>query len=107
MRMETHKYGNANWSGETGSDSMKTTVEIPDELYRRAKATAALRGRRLRDLVEEGLRLVLENSSKTPSERDLAALWKSVSGIVESGIPDLASNPEHLAGFGHGSSGNR
>ena len=30
---------------------MKTTVEVPYELYRRAKAEAALRGRKLRDLV--------------------------------------------------------
>ena len=44
---------------------MKTTVEVPDELYRRAKAEAALRGRKLRDLVEEGLRLVLEAPRKT------------------------------------------
>jgi hypothetical protein len=28
---------------------MKTTVELPDDLYRRAKAEAALRGRKLRD----------------------------------------------------------
>ena len=39
---------------------MKTTVEVSDDLYRRAKAEAALRGRKLKDLVEEGLRLVLE-----------------------------------------------
>jgi hypothetical protein len=38
---------------------MKTTVELPDDLYRRAKAEAALRGRKLKDLVEEGLRLRL------------------------------------------------
>ena len=38
---------------------MKTTVEVPDDLYRRAKAEAALRGRKLKDLIEEGLRLVL------------------------------------------------
>ena len=37
--------------------SMKTTIEIPDELYRRAKSEAALSGRKLRNLVEEGLRL--------------------------------------------------
>ena len=37
---------------------MKTTVEVSDDLYRRAKAEAALRGRKLKDL--EGLRLVLE-----------------------------------------------
>ena len=39
---------------------MKTTIEVSDELYRRAKAVAALEGRRLKDLVEEGLRHVLE-----------------------------------------------
>ena len=39
---------------------MRTTVDIPDELFRRAKSEAALRGRKLKDLVEEGLRLVIE-----------------------------------------------
>jgi len=38
---------------------MKTTVEVPDDLYRRAKAEAALRGLKLKDMIEEGLRLVL------------------------------------------------
>jgi hypothetical protein len=38
---------------------MRTTVEIPDELYRKAKVQAAYRGIRLRDLIEEGLRRVL------------------------------------------------
>ncbi|HLY54210.1 MAG TPA: hypothetical protein VKS60_01555 [Stellaceae bacterium] len=78
---------------------MKTTVELPDELYRRAKAEAALRGRKLRDLVEEGLQLVLEAppQARRPS---LAGLTKHARGIIDSGVPDLASNPEHLAGFG-------
>ena len=35
--------------------TMKTTFDIPDELYRRAKVEAALRGRKLKDLVAEGL----------------------------------------------------
>ena len=39
---------------------MRTTVDIPDDLYRQAKSEAALRGRRVRDLVEEGLRRVLD-----------------------------------------------
>jgi surfactin synthase thioesterase subunit len=43
-----------------------TTVEVSDDLYRRAKAKAALRGRKLKNLVEEGLRLVLE----VPREMD-------------------------------------
>ena len=32
---------------------MKTTIEVPDDLYRRAKSIAALRGRRLKDLIED------------------------------------------------------
>jgi len=39
---------------------MKTTVEVPDDLYRQAKAEAALHGRKLKDLIEEGLRLFLK-----------------------------------------------
>lgn len=34
---------------------MKTTVEIPDELFRQAKSRAALEGRALKDLIIEGL----------------------------------------------------
>ena len=79
---------------------MKTTVEVPDDLYRRAKAEAALRGRKLRDLIEEGLRLVLEAPRKTRRRPSLAGLMKHARAAIDSGVPDLASNPEHLAGFG-------
>ena len=79
---------------------MKTTVEVPDELYRRAKAEAALRGRKLRDLVEEGLRLVLEAPRKTRRDPNLAELTKRARGMIDSGVSDLASNPKHLVGFG-------
>jgi hypothetical protein len=79
---------------------MKTTVEVPDDLYRRAKAEAALRGRKLKDLIEEGLRLVLEAPRKTQGQPSLSGLMKRARGSVDSGVPDLASNPEHLKGFG-------
>jgi hypothetical protein len=101
--METHKYGQAS----TGRARMKTTVEISDDLYRRAKATAALQGRRLKDLVEEGLQLVLGQSGKIRSQEELQAQLKRASGIVASGVTDLASNPEHLAGFGRDGRRNR
>jgi hypothetical protein len=81
------------------SARMKTTVELPDDLYRRAKAEAALRGRKLRDLFEEGLRLVLAAPRKT-RHPGLAGLMKRARGAIDSGVPDLASNPKHLAGFG-------
>jgi len=86
---------------------MKTTVEVSDDLYRRAKSEAALRGRRLKDLVEEGLRLVLEAPRKTHRRQSLASLMKGARGAVDSGIADLASNPEHLKGFGRDASRHR
>jgi hypothetical protein len=79
---------------------MKTTVEVPDDLYRRAKAEAALRGRKVRDLIEEGLRLVLESPPETRRKPSLAGLMKRARGTIDSGVPDLASNPKRLAGFG-------
>ena len=79
---------------------MKTTIEVPDELYRRAKAQAALRGHKLKDLVEEGLRLVLDAPPKAPRGPRLAGLMKRARGMVESGVPDLGSNPAHLKGLG-------
>ena len=79
---------------------MKTTVEMPDDLYRRAKAKAALHGRKLKDLVEEGLRLVVDGPAKSRRQASLAELTKSARGVVDTGVPDLASNPEHLKGFG-------
>jgi predicted component of type VI protein secretion system len=82
------------------SCDVKTTIEVPDSLYRRAKSEAALRGRKLKDLVEEGLRLVLDRRSRENRPASLAELMKNARGVVDSGVPDLGSNPEHLAGFG-------
>jgi predicted transcriptional regulator len=38
---------------------VKTTLQIPDELYRQVKATAALTGRSVTSIVEESLRRFL------------------------------------------------
>jgi hypothetical protein len=56
---------------------MKTTVEIPDELFRRAKATAALRGASLKDVVAEALRDHLEEQMPNDSTR---SGWRQVFG---------------------------
>ena len=48
---------------------MRTSVDIPDELFRRAKSEAALRGQKLKDLIEEGLRLAL---AAAPGDREPA-----------------------------------
>jgi hypothetical protein len=45
---------------------MRTTVELPDDLFRKAKARAAMQGRALKDLVAEGLTLVLRTPVHSP-----------------------------------------
>ncbi len=50
---------------------MKTTIEIQDELFRRAKRYAKRTGRPLRAVVEEGLRNVL-NDTPRPKRYELA-----------------------------------
>lgn len=42
---------------------MKTTLQLPDELYREIKATAALSGRSVTSIVEESLRRFLADAS--------------------------------------------
>ena len=71
---------------------MKMTAEIPDKLHRQAKAEAARRGRRLTDLIEEGLRLALKASLKTRRQRSLAGLTKHARGMIDSGIHNLAAD---------------
>jgi hypothetical protein len=88
--------------------AMRTTVDIPDELFRRAKSEAALRGRKLRDLVEEGLRLVLEKeparrAKKKPRAKprpgSLHEAMQDFCGIFE-GPPDLSTNKKYFDDFG-------
>lgn len=47
---------------------MKTTIEIPDRLFRRAKATAAARGQTLKQLFTEALeeKLAVKSPSGAP-----------------------------------------
>lgn len=47
---------------------MKTTIEIPDPLFRRAKARAAERGQSLKEFVTEALREKLATSRAAASD---------------------------------------
>jgi hypothetical protein len=86
---------------------VKTTIELPDELYRRAKVAAAARGRTLKELVEEGLELALDATAAARARPALGELMREACGVVDSGIADLGSNPAHLAGFGRDPPGDR
>ena len=51
---------------------MKTTLTISDDLFRQAKAYAALRGQTFGNLIEQSLRKALLDS---PSSRDSSKHW--------------------------------
>lgn len=59
---------------------MKTTVEIPDELLRKTKATAASRGETLREFINEALTTRLASTTR-PALRQSG--WRSVFGKAE------------------------
>lgn len=60
---------------------MKTTLEIPDHIFRKAKATAALRGISLRQLFTEALTEKI-SSRKTPGNDDTPPPWMAGFGAL-------------------------
>lgn len=48
---------------------MRTTIDLPDDLLRRAKATAALRGQKLKELVAALIERGLDSAEVAPDAR--------------------------------------
>ncbi len=66
---------------------MKTTLNVRDDLYRKAKARAALQGKSLGRFVEESLeRMLQESSEENQSWSDWA---KELPDLSEQAISDL------------------
>jgi len=57
---------------------MRTTIEIPDELFRHVKASAALRGMTLKDLVIQAIEREYNNNppKKRPTTKLPVLPWK-------------------------------
>jgi hypothetical protein len=64
---------------------MKTTVEIPDSLYRQIKARAALKGQSIKDFLIEAVRSKLAGEKTKPKGK---TGWEAVYG---------AADPEEVA----------
>ena len=59
----------------------RTTIRLPSELLRRAKRKAAVEGRTLTALIEDGLRLVIsENQKQKPAKRILPRFSTATGG---------------------------
>ncbi len=63
---------------------MKTTIEIDDDLFRRTKAEAALRGRSLKDLFTEALTNYLDE--RPPSSEPRIVGWRRVFGAADASM---------------------
>ena len=86
------------WTAESGFESLppsqarfpplscslsavKTTIELPDSLFRQTKAAAALRGESIKDFVTAALLAHLDfHGTEAPQERG----WRSVCGKASS-----------------------
>ena len=82
---------------------MKTTIDIPDELFREAKASAALRGVSLREFVTETLREKLGVTRSSGGEppwmrgfgalADLSAETRRIEGLIEEEFETVEEDP--------------
>ncbi len=54
---------------------MKTTIDIPEEVYRRVKAKSALQGRRVREVTLDLYRRWLDEDVEDPSAGEPATAW--------------------------------
>jgi len=70
---------------------MRTTVTLPDGLFRQAKALAAQQGRTLGSVVENGLRLELERAERGATMSAAEPLPTFGTGGVATGV-DLSDN---------------
>ena len=71
--------------------NMKATIDIPDDLYREAKVAAAMRGTKVKELVAEGLRLVLFGEGHRSVRK------RTKLPVIESGAPGTLKIPDDVA----------
>ena len=67
---------------------MKTTVEIPDELFRRAKAVAALRGQSMKQFITQSLTASLSSPPLRARGRNDGADGEASAAAVAEGVAE-------------------
>ena len=79
---------------------MKTTIEIPEPLFRQAKAKAAMDGLTLRDFFVRGLQLAMQTPSTSAKQRaafPLIRAAKNASRLTDEQIYATLNTDEGLA----------
>ena len=91
---------------------MRTTLDLPDPIFRRLKSRAAIHGMSLKALLARIISAGLRRGDGTdgefgPDSTDEAPATPSAldrmqdgAGMIRSGHRDLATNPRHMKGFG-------
>jgi len=76
---------------------MKTTIDIPDELYRQIKARSALEGKTVREVTIDLYRQWVSSASRTaPSAHDWLDRWQSLGRAALRDAPAGPSTREVL-----------
>lgn len=73
---------------------MKTTLELPDDLFRQTKALAALRGESLKDFVTAAIRAHLQQLQGHAARRPVHRGWRGMSGSAEAGEVEHGDQPD-------------
>jgi hypothetical protein len=78
--------------------AMKTTIELPDDLFVAAKKRAAELRQPLRVLIERGLRAELGHSARRREAKSRTIRWVTVAGGLPPGmnVSDRAAMHDHL-----------
>jgi hypothetical protein len=77
---------------------MKTTIEIPDELFRKAKAVAALRGQSMKQFITQSIMTSLQN----PTDVQLARREPTGSNPADTFSQELATLAAQISGAWQG-----
>lgn len=56
---------------------MRTTIDIPDEIYRKLKVKAAIEGQTVREIAVRGIRREIEQPAPEPARRLTEPILKS------------------------------
>ena len=74
------------------------TIKIPEDLKRNVETVARFSGKSVSAIVRESLLRAVRKAG--PRKPTLYERTKDLCGAGSSGINDLATNPQHMKGFG-------
>lgn len=75
---------------------MKTTIEIPDELFKQAKSEAARRGQALKELITGAVAREVRGP-KPISKKEISAIWNELRRVANANSKAWKGQPDAVA----------